>query len=487
MTTVLFTHSYYYRLDPKQWKFRQPYPPLGTLQAAAVVRAAGYHVSLFDSNLRQQPDEFLQYLKQSPADYVVIYEDGFNYLTKMCLSIMREAAFSMMRMAKDRGATVIVSGSDAHDHYEQYFMHGADYVVRGEGDETLLELLQTLTANNDPSAVTGIAYRQNKQPHVTRPRPVMRHLDNLPLPAWDLIDADAYRRIWKRHHGYFSLNIATTRGCPFKCNWCAKPIYGNRYNSRSPAHVVNEIAWLLAHYKPDHFWMCDDIFGLKPGWVQEFAKLVSARNLRFRCKIQSRVDLLLEHDTVAALASSGIDMVWVGAESGSQKVLDAMEKGTSIQQIEEATGLLRRHGIRVGFFLQFGYPGETRADIDQTIDMVLKLLPDEIGISVSYPLPGTKFYENVKGQLKDKTNWTDSDDLAIMFKSTYGIDYYRQLHRYVHSLYRQHKGRNVLRRLSRNPFRLLSGDLRAGLATFYYVPTTIAQQRKLKRLETMAN
>lgn len=487
MTTILFTHSYYYRLDPKQWRFRQPYPPLGTLQAAAVVRAAGYDIALFDSNLRRSPGEFAHALKQSRAGCVIIYDDGFNYLTKMCLTTMREAAFSMIKTAKDSGATVIVSGSDAHDRYEQYLTHGTDYVVRGEGEETLLELLHTLAENNDPSAVAGIAYRQNERMYLTPPRPVTRNLDHLPLPAWDLLDADAYRRVWKRHHGYFSLNIATTRGCPFKCNWCAKPIYGNRYNSRSPAHVVDEIAWLLDHYKPDHFWMCDDIFGLKPGWVQEFAELLSARNLRFRYKIQSRVDLLLERDTVAALASSGVETVWVGAESGSQKVLDAMEKGTTVQQIEEATALLRRHGIRVGFFLQFGYPGETRADIDQTINMVLKLLPDEIGISVSYPLPGTKFYENVKGQLKDKTNWTDSDDLAIMFQSTYGIDYYRQLHRYVHSLYRQHKGRSVLKRLSRNPFRLLSGDLRTGLATLYYVPATLAQQRKLKHLETLAN
>src|SRR5690606_2402257 len=158
----------------------------------------------------------------------------------------------------------------------------------------------------------------------------------------------------------------------------------------------------------------------------------------------SRVDLLLEDDTVEALAESGAETVWVGAESGSQKILDAMDKGTTVAQIEEATRLLRAHGIRVGYFLQFGYTGETREDIDETIDMVPRLLPDEIGISVAYPLPGTRFYEKVKGQLKEETNWTDSDDLAMTFESTYSKEYYRHLHRYVHSLYRNAKANAVL-------------------------------------------
>ncbi len=165
----------------------------------------------------------------------------------------------------------------------------------------------------------------------------------LPLPAWDLIDLDPYRKIWTSHHGYFSLNLATTRGCPFKCNWCAKPIYGNRYNSRSPEHVVNEIEFLLKKFQPDHFWMCDDIFGLKSGWVKRFSELVEERNLKFKYKIQSRVDLLLEENTIEVLAKSGIDTVWVGAESGSQKILDAMDKGTTVKQIKEATRLLHEH------------------------------------------------------------------------------------------------------------------------------------------------
>jgi anaerobic magnesium-protoporphyrin IX monomethyl ester cyclase len=483
MTNVLFTHSYFYRFDSKQWKFKQPYPPLATIQAAACVREAGFNVSLFDTNLRKSPDEIVAYLQGERPKYVVIYDDGFNYLTKMCLTNMRAAALEMAKVSKRFGCTVIVCSSDSTDHYEKYFPAGVDYVILGEGEITLQELLTVLEKRGDASAVAGLAFKKFGATVVTAARPVLRDLDSLPLPAWDLVDLEDYRKIWIKHHGYFSLNIATTRGCPYKCNWCAKPIYGNRYNSRSAEKVILEIRMLLDKYKPDHIWFCDDIFGLKPGWIVSFKDQVSRYNVKFRYKIQSRVDLLLVPETVEALAESGAETIWVGAESGSQKILDAMDKGTTVDQIHKATWLMKNNKIRVGFFLQFGYPGETRQDIDETIGMVLELMPEEVGISVSYPLPGTKFYENVKAQMQGKENWRDSDDLDVMFRSTYNSTYYRQLHRYVHSIYRKRKGFNTLKKLLQAPLRLSSEDLRSGVAAFYYIPSSFAQGIKLKKLE----
>jgi anaerobic magnesium-protoporphyrin IX monomethyl ester cyclase len=480
---VLFTHSYFYKFDEKQWRFKQPYPPLATILAAAVVRNEGHSVRLFDTNLRDDPKEILPVLEQFKPKYLVIYDDGFNYLSKMCLTNMREAAFKMAEESKKRGCIVIASSSDAADHYEKYFEHGVDYVIRGEGEETLKQLLCVLEKNQNALQVQGLAFQHAEKTTITQPRPVIRDLDALPLPAWDLVDLESYRQIWLNHHGYFSLNLATTRGCPFKCNWCAKPIYGNRYTSRSPQHVVREIELLLKNYSPDYFWMCDDIFGLKPGWVQEFNTLLSDRKIKIRYKIQSRVDLLLQENTLDALAQSGVDTVWVGAESGSQKVLDAMDKGTKVEEIYEATRLMKQKGIRVAFFLQFGYLGELQEDIEATIRMVCDLLPDEVGISVSYPLPGTKFFEKVKDQLLEKQNWTDSDDLMVMFQSTFNRKYYKELHRYVHGVYRKEKGYFSLRKLLANPLRLNYKDLRTGLATFYYIPTTFTQGLKLKKLK----
>lgn len=485
MTKVLLTHSYFYKFDPKQWRFKQPYPPLGTLIAAAVIREAGFEVALFDTNLRNGPEEFSKALSATAPAFVVIYDDGFNYLTKMCLSKMRQAAFLMAEAGKSVGCTVIVCSSDATDQYEKYFPHGVDFVVRGEGEETLQELLVALNTQADYSAIRGVVFKTaGNDIMINSSRPVLKNLDKLPLPAWDLIELDAYRAIWKKYHGYFSLNIATTRGCPFKCNWCAKPIYGNRYNSRSPENVVKEIEMLLHLYQPDHFWFCDDIFGLKPAWVQAFNDLVQSKNLKFRYKIQSRADLLLEEKTIDALAASGAKIVWIGAESGSQKILNAMDKGISVDQIRQATGFLRQKGLQIGFFLQFGYLGENLEDIEATIQMVLELMPDELGISVSYPLPGTKFYDRVKGQLSEKTHWRDSDDLAMMFQGTFGKEYYRQLHRYVHSIYRKKKGFNNLKKIIKSPLRLNYKEFKSGLSTLYYIPATISQYVRLKKLET---
>lgn len=485
MKKILFTHSYFYKFDSKQWNTHQPYPPLGTIYAAAVMRNGGYNVSLFDTALIDSPELILPLIKKDKPDYLVIYDDGFNYLTKMCLTNMREAAFRIAEIAKQNGVIVIESSSDASDHYEKYLDRNVDFVILGEGEITLKELVNKLDKNeNDFECIDGLAFRKDGKTIKTSPRQILKELDTLPMPAWDLININDYKDIWLTHNKYFSLNIATTRGCPFKCNWCAKPIYGNRYNVRSPQNVIDEIIFLQKSFGVDHFWMCDDIFGLKPGWVQEFRDLVNINGLKFKYKIQSRVDLLLKEDTISALAQSGAETVWVGAESGSQKILDSMDKGTTIEEINTATKLLKKNHIRVAFFLQFGYPGETKEDIKKTIEMVLNLMPDEIGISVSYPLPGTKFFENVKDQLKTKSNWTDSDELALMFRNTFPPAYYKRLHRYVHKVYRKRIGLKSILNIIRNPLSVSVKNLRSAILILYYIPASILDSFLLKKLET---
>lgn len=479
MKRVVIANTYFYRLDEKQWKFKQPYPPLATLIAVSVCRNAGFDTTFFDTNLLYSSEEIYPVLEEVSPSYFILYDDGFNYLSKMCLTVMREAAFQMIRKADLAGCTIIVSSSDATDHFELYLDAGADFIIRGEAEETLRELLAVLENHGDVKRVNGLAYRDNGTTLLSSPRVVLKNLDTLPLPAWDSVDMESYRKIWKKHHGYFSLNIATTRGCPYKCNWCAKPIYGNRYNSRTPEQVIEEIDYLLKNYAPDHFWMCDDIFALKPGWIQSFNNLVHEKNLKFRYKIQSRADLLLEADHIEALSKSGAETIWIGAESGSQKILDAMDKGTTIEQIFRATQLLKSKGIRVAFFLQFGYLGETAEDVQKTIKMVLELMPDEVGISVSYPLPGTKFYENVKDQLKEKQNWSDSDDLAMMFQNTFNSDYYKILHRYVHSVYRQQQGVNTILKTIRQPHMFSLKDLKSIAGAFYFGFQTFYLNQKL--------
>ena len=444
---ILFTHSYFYPLDEKQWKNKTPYPPLGTITAAAYMRQLGHHVDLFDTNLRDSSAGLKPYLKEG-LDFLVVYDDGFNYLTKMCLTTMREAAFEMIQMAAEKGIKVLVSSSDSTDHFEKYLDAGATAVILGEGEETLKEAVDQLNAGEALNeTIAGLAYREDGKTIRTAPRKVMKDLDALPIAAWDLVDVEAYRKVWNEGKYPFSLNIATTRGCPFKCNWCAKPIYGNRYNTRSPEHVVQEIEYLMAHLGVNRYWMCDDIFGLKPGWVKQFNKVLKEKNIRIEYKIQSRADLLVKDNTIEALAESGLYEVWIGAESGSQKILDAMDKGTTLEQIKTSTDKLQELGVSVAYFIQFGYLGETKADIDLTLNMIRDNQPDDIGVSVSYPLPGTPFYDKVKQDLGNKANWSDSDDLAMMFQGTFNTEYYKTLHRYLHKRYRADQGIRYLKSL----------------------------------------
>jgi anaerobic magnesium-protoporphyrin IX monomethyl ester cyclase len=435
---VLIGQAYFLRFDPKLWDAQQPYAPLGALYAAAAARERGYRVALFDAMLARSEAEWAEALDRHRPRVAVVYEDSFNYLSKMCLLRMRQAALTMVDAAKARGLQIVIAGSDASDHAGIYLDRGVDVVVCGEGEVTLIEALDVLTGlRTEPlSAVAGVSFRGPDGEVVrTAAREIIRDLDRLPRPAWDLVDVDRYRDIWRRRHGYFSMNIVTTRGCPYHCNWCAKPIYGQRYSVRSPEQVVDEIAWLRATCRPDHLWFADDIFGLKPGWIERFADLVVRRDAVTPFKCLLRADGV---DSVVArlLAAAGCRTVWIGAESGSQEILDRMEKGTRVDQIYHAARSLRAAGIEVGFFLQFGYPGETLGDIERTLQMVRDCAPDDIGVSVSYPLPGTRFHDRVKAELGEKQNWVDSSDLAMMYRATYTPEFYRALHALVHAQFR---------------------------------------------------
>lgn len=480
MSKILFTNSYFYRFDKKQWETAQPYPPLGTITVAAYIEQFGHEVILQDNNLEKDISAFEKKLNSNNPDYVVIYDDGFNYLTKMCLTTMREAAFEMIKLAKKTKAVVIVNSSDSTDHFESYLKEGADYIIHGEGEITLKELIDNLNADQIPNEVNGLSYKVDDTITKTLQRNVEKDLDIFPMAKWELVDVESYRKIWIDNHGFFSLNLQTTRGCPYKCNWCAKPIYGNRYNSRTPLHVINEIAYLTQKYDVNYFWMCDDIFGLKPGWVQQFNTLRKEKNLSFKYKIQSRADLMLTDNNLDALVESGADKIWIGAESGSQKILDAMDKGTKVEQIYEATRKLKERGAKIAFFLQFGYLGETMADIKSTIKMVLDLMPDEIGISVSYPLPGTKFYDKVKSQLLLKANWKDSDDLDLMFENTFKPIFYKTLHRYVHNRYRIKKGWLSIIESFKNPFVNVKNKMSDIVRMIYHIPLALLHSFLLK-------
>ena len=417
---ILLTHSNHLYSDRKQVRKMQPYPPLQTLIAAARMRECGYTVALYDVTLVASPEEgFQAALRMHQPRLVAIVEDNFNFLTKMCLLRNRELAFRMCAAARDAGIPAVVNGSDSADHSIAYLSAGFEMVLVGEVESCLESVVRQVVRGED-LGLSGVA----------PPGPVTE-LDGLPDADWDLIDMDAYRAAWIGAHGTFSLNMTTSRGCPYRCNWCAKPVFGSGYRFRSPERVAQEMLRLKRHCGAEHLWFTDDIFALSPQWTRTFANAVEQIGAAVPFKMQSRCDLMTR-DTVGALRRAGCAEVWMGAESGSQRVLDAMDKGTRVAQIYEARENLRRHGIRACLFLQFGYPGETWEDIQSTIRMVKETEPDDIGVSVSYPLPGTKFYERVAAELEEKENWSDSDDLSMMFHGAYTSEFYRELASALH-------------------------------------------------------
>jgi radical SAM superfamily enzyme YgiQ (UPF0313 family) len=437
MADVLLTHSNYVYFDRKQIDKMQPYPPLQTMIAVAVLRQAGIDAALFDPTLEAPHEGFTEALRRHRPRLLVVCEDDFNFLSKMCLMRNRELAFWMAGEANRRGVATAVHGSDASDHVREYISAGFSSVLIGEVETTLRQL----AGGAAPAGIDGLAYRHSGGICWNRPRALRQNLDTLPLAAWDAVDVERYRHAWLAKHGHFALNLVSSRGCPYRCNWCAKPIWGNGYQVHSARSVAAQMLHLKKSFRPDRIWFADDIFALSPQWTRDFADAVEELGARIPFKMQSRCDLMTR-GTVVALRRAGCDEVWMGAESGSQRILDAMEKGIQVKHIYQARENLARNGIRACFFLQFGYPGEQWSDIERTISMVRETAPDDIGVSVSYPLPGTRFYQIVAAELGGKKNWSDSADLAMMFRGAYSSEFYRAL---AHALHLEVRGGHGLK------------------------------------------
>jgi anaerobic magnesium-protoporphyrin IX monomethyl ester cyclase len=432
---ILLAHSYHLPYDPKQVRKMQPYPPLGTLYAATALRQHGFSAAVFDPMLQDPVSGFIEMLRREKPAILAIYEDDFNFLSKMCLTRMRDVAWQLAQTARETGAIVIAHGSDATDHAREYLQNGADFVLVGEAEQSLVELCASILAGGAlPKEITGVMHLNAEGNLVQSSARPPRNPDwkNLVRPARELIDLEPYRKAWVSAHGYFSTNVVASRGCPYRCNWCAKPISGNKFQLRPAELVAAEICELKEVHGAEHIWFGDDIFALDLRWVKQFADAIELCDCALPFKIQSRADLMSE-ETVASLKRAGCAEVWMGVESGSQRVLDAMDKGLRVGEIRVARERLGDAGIRACYFLQFGYPGEHWEDIQKTIELVRATRPDDIGVSFSYPLPGTPFFERVQEQIGAKSNWTDSDDLCLMFTAAYKDEFYLALRNALHA------------------------------------------------------
>jgi radical SAM superfamily enzyme YgiQ (UPF0313 family) len=421
---VLLTHGYFLEEDAKERRLMRPYPPLGILYLAAFLEARGRQVRVFDTTFSSRAVLERELLATRP-EVVGVYT---NLMTK--LNVLRLIRFVRAQPAL-AGTRIVLGGPEVTHHADKFLEHGADVIVVGEGEETMDALLAAWASETggpaDLSAVAGIVFRDADGRVVrTPPRPLLRTLDELPEPHRAAIDLRPYLDAWRSRHGMNAISISTMRGCPYSCRWCSRAVYGESYRRRSPRRTVDEIERVVAGYRPDSFWFVDDVFTINHRWLEELTADLERRALRIRYECITRADRLDER-SVALLRRSGCHRVWIGAESGSQKVLDAMDRRVTVERVRDMIQLAKRNGIEAGTFIMLGYPGETETDIDATIEHLKRADPDQFTITVAYPIKGTPYYEEVagRGDIIDPRPWELTTDRDLALRRPRSSLYYR--------------------------------------------------------------
>ena len=406
MPDLLLTHGYFLHEDPKEIQIMKPYPPLGILYLCSHLRSRGFSVEVHDSTFSSQ-EALYAHLREQPPSVLGVYA---NLMT-------RPKVVKILAEAKRNGWRTIVGGPEPGAYVDEYLHAGAEFVVMGEGEVTMEELLpRVLAGRTDGFAeVCGIAFVDSTGAVVrTPPRPQIQDLDAQPWPAREAIDTQRYVETWRTHHGQGSISLITARGCPFRCEWCSHQVYGQTHRRRKPRFVADELEWLRGRYKPDMLWVADDVFTINHAWLKEWHEQVTSRSLHIPFECISRADRLNE-DVVRTLAELGCFRLWIGSESGSQRILNRMQRGVTIEAVQQATKLCREYGIKTGMFLMWGYEGEEIEDIEATIEHVRVSKPDVFLTTVAYPIKGTPYFKRVEeqGRIRENRPWAESSDREL--------------------------------------------------------------------------
>jgi len=415
MSDLLLTHGYFLFEDPKEVQILKPYVPLGLLYICSHLRAKGFDVDVFDTTFSSL-ETLKKHLQTERPSVLGVYA---NLMT-------RRKVIEILEFARLAGWKTIVGGPEPGAYVREYLEAGADVVVFGEGEATVEELLPAMRTNSLGALqnVPGIAFR-NESGRIcqTGPRAQISNLDALPWPARDAVDIPRYIETWRRAHGSGSLSFITARGCPYHCRWCSHQVFGKTHRRRKPAAVVDEVEWLLDTYHPDMVWIADDVFTIHHGWLRAYAAEMRARGLHIPFECITRADRL-DNTSAGLLAELGCFRVWIGSESGSQKILDAMERGVTVGQVQSAVNLCKAHGIQTGMFLMWGYEGEELEDIEATIDHVKRTDPDVFFTTVAYPIKGTPYYERSASALVQLKPWRQSSDREFVVRGRRSTEFY---------------------------------------------------------------
>ena len=408
---LLLTHGFFLEEDPKERQIMKPYPPLGILYLSSHLRRHGFQVEIYDSTFGSR-QELFAILEAGPPAVLGV---GVNLMT-------RGAALEIVAVARRAGWTVVVGGPEPANYAAEYLEAGADVVAEGEAEITLEELLPALRGG-DLARVNGIYYRCGGRVVKTAPRALIPDLDAQPWPDRERIAMERYLDVWRRHHGKGSVSVITARGCPYHCRWCSHSTFGKTHRRRSVRSVADEVEWIAGRYAPEMLWMADDVFTIHHGWLFDYAAEMKRRGIAIPFECITRADRL-NGRVAEALAELGCFRVWIGSESGSQRVLDAMQRGVKVEQVREAVGLCRAHGIQVGMFLMWGYEGEEPSDIEATAEHVKACSPDVFLTTVSYPIRGTDYYAEVAPRLVQIGAWNEGTDRDLKISGRHSRRYY---------------------------------------------------------------
>lgn len=422
---IILSHGYFIEEDEKEKLIMKPYAPLGIQYISAYLEEKGFDNTIIDNTFSTLPD-FKNRLLQECPDVIAMY---INLMTK--INVIEIIGFIKTNEALKK-TTVILGGPEARHHAANFLLYGADYVVTGEGEETIAELMTSLKNNTSTTGIKGISYKTINNDIVHEgERGLIKNINELPFPNRKKIDYTPYLQTWKKHHGYSMMSVSTMRGCPYSCKWCSRAVYGGTYRRRSPKLVVQELKMLKELYNPDMIWFVDDVFTIHHGWLEEFAEEVITNDAVIPYEIISRADRLNE-DVLKTLKRSGCFRVWIGAESGSQKILDAMDRRVDVVKTREMIKLARKTGIKAGTFIMLGYPGETKQDIRETIAHLIEANPDEYTLTVAYPIKGTKLYQEVEDKITTPYQFELNTDRDIDFKRTHPKKYYEHARKWLH-------------------------------------------------------
>jgi anaerobic magnesium-protoporphyrin IX monomethyl ester cyclase len=390
MTKVVLIYPFF---KPRRDRSVFRFPPLGISYIAAALRAAGHEVLLLDCTFLSR-DEALRRTLTFGAEVAGIY----------CMVTMKEDAqwFAVQLRARCR---LLVAGGPLPSCDPAPFLDRFDVAVIGEGEHTMVDLMSVFEQGRDLGDVQGIAFRKGGAGAIekgevvyTKVRPFAKDIDALPFPARDLLSNEEYIRAGKKRHGFSISTIMSTRGCPYRCEFCSNVIFGGSYRERSVHSVADEIEEVLA-LGYDRISFADDVFTMKKERVIALCDEIRRRGLRFEWECLGRVDSL-DYATALTMKEAGCNRVFFGIESGHDKILALMGKGITTAQARSAVEAAHRAGLQTGAFFILFYPGDTNDTVIATLRFAASLPLNYLGLTMPYPLPGTPLYARVKEQIR---------------------------------------------------------------------------------------